>query len=77
MVPGAKSAGANISVTAPFDDSAIADVAVADLKTVETALATAAALFADRDGWLSPGLSHRNLGAHCRLDDRAGRGASG
>ena len=38
MVPGAKSAGADISVTAPFDDSAIADVAVADMKTVETAL---------------------------------------
>ena len=55
MVPGAKSAGAVVSVTAPFDDSAIADVTVADLKTVETALSTAAALFEDRDGWLSPG----------------------
>ena len=55
MVPGAKGAGAEISVTAPFDDSAIADVAVADMKTVETALATAAALFADRAGWISPG----------------------
>ena len=55
MVPGAKSAGADISVTAPFDDSAIADVAVADMKTVETALATAAALFADRDSWIPPG----------------------
>ena len=55
MVPGAKGAGADISVTAPFDDSAIADVAVADMKTVETALATAAALFADRDSWIPPG----------------------
>jgi acyl-CoA reductase-like NAD-dependent aldehyde dehydrogenase len=55
MVPGAKSTGAVVSVTAPFDDSVIADVAVADMKTVETALSTAAALFADRDGWLSPG----------------------
>jgi acyl-CoA reductase-like NAD-dependent aldehyde dehydrogenase len=55
LVPGAKSAGVDIPVTAPYDDSVIADVAVADMKTVETALSTAAALFADRDGWLSPG----------------------
>ena len=39
----------------PFDDSAIADVVAEDLATIELALPTAAALYADRDGCNLPG----------------------
>ena len=55
MVPGAPSNDATVSVTAPFDDDVIADVAAADAAAVEAALATAASLYADRDGWIAPG----------------------
>lgn len=43
----------DIPVTAPFDGSEIATVPNATREDVETALATAHALYRDRDGWLS------------------------
>ena len=43
----------NISVTAPFDGSDISSVPNATQQDVENALATAHALYRDRDGWLS------------------------
>jgi len=52
MVPGA-SATETHNVTAPFDGSLIATVDVAGASAVETALATAHALYTDRDKWLS------------------------
>ncbi len=54
MVPGAKSRSKAVVVRAPFDGAEIARVATADAGAVERALATAQALFADRDGWLPP-----------------------
>ena len=53
MIPGGVSAAASITVSAPYDGSAIATVATADGGAVETALANAHALFADRAQWLS------------------------
>jgi acyl-CoA reductase-like NAD-dependent aldehyde dehydrogenase len=53
LVPGATAAG-TAEIHAPFDGSPIARIEQADGATVEKALATAAALFRDRDGWLSP-----------------------
>ena len=52
MVPGATS-DRQATVWAPYDGAEIATVAVSDMATVETALATAARLFKDQDGWLS------------------------
>ena len=52
MVPGAKGGAGAIEVSAPFDGETIAAVATADASVVETALATAEGLFADRQGWL-------------------------
>lgn len=43
----------DISVTAPFDGSPISSVPNATQQDVENALATAHALYRDRDGWLS------------------------
>jgi acyl-CoA reductase-like NAD-dependent aldehyde dehydrogenase len=43
----------NISVTAPFDGSDISSVPNATQQDVENALATAHALYRNRDGWLS------------------------
>ena len=43
----------HISVTAPFDGSDISSVPNATQQDVENALATAHALYRDRDGWLS------------------------
>ena len=54
MVPGAASDAAPIEVCAPFDGAPIATVAAADRNVVERALATAYALFRNRDAWLSP-----------------------
>jgi acyl-CoA reductase-like NAD-dependent aldehyde dehydrogenase len=51
MVPGASAAG-TMPVTAPFDEAPIAAVETADAAGVERALATAHALFRDRDAWL-------------------------
>jgi len=52
MVPGAAATGSH-DVHAPFDGSLIATVDVAGASAVETALATAHALYTDRDQWLS------------------------
>ena len=52
MVPGAKGGAGAIEVNAPYDGAAIATVAAADAAVVETALATAAGLSLDRQGWL-------------------------
>lgn len=42
-----------VQVRAPYDNSLIATVATANAEAVEQALQNAAALYADRDGWLS------------------------
>ena len=52
MVPGASATDTH-DVHAPFDGSLIATVDVAGASAVETALATAHALYTDRDKWLS------------------------
>ncbi|MGA2059563.1 MAG: aldehyde dehydrogenase family protein [Thermoguttaceae bacterium] len=54
LVPGAKAAGELAEVRAPFDGALIATVEQADGAAVEKALATAYALFRNRDGWLKP-----------------------
>ncbi|MEP2777560.1 MAG: aldehyde dehydrogenase family protein [Luteolibacter sp.] len=48
LVPGYSGNAGTLEVTAPFDGSSIGSVEVADAATVEKALATAAALHADR-----------------------------
>lgn len=52
MIPGAKLCGKTLEVVAPLDRTAIASVALADDAAAEMALATAHALFRDRDQWL-------------------------
>ncbi len=54
MVPGATAAGEPAEIQAPFDRSVIGTVELADAAAAEVALHTAARLFEDRDGWLSP-----------------------
>lgn len=51
MIPGASSSE-KITVTAPYDGSVIATVAVADAKAIETAMHTAYSLYRDRGKWL-------------------------
>jgi acyl-CoA reductase-like NAD-dependent aldehyde dehydrogenase len=52
LVPGAKAAGKH-EVIAPFDNKLIATIDTGDLKAVDTALATADALYKDRKNWLT------------------------
>lgn len=52
LIPGARSASAPLKVHAPFDRRLIGEVATADDGAVEHALATAHALYRDRDAWL-------------------------
>ncbi|MFT5285098.1 MAG: acyl-CoA reductase-like NAD-dependent aldehyde dehydrogenase [Planctomycetota bacterium] len=52
MIPGASSNSKLVEVTAPFDNSLIATVQTADEAAAEQALATAHALYEDRDNWL-------------------------
>jgi acyl-CoA reductase-like NAD-dependent aldehyde dehydrogenase len=52
MIPGAGSAAKPVTVFAPWDRKPIGEVAAADAGAVEQALATAHALFRNRDGWL-------------------------
>lgn len=52
LIPGARSASAPLKVHAPFDRSLIGEVATADAAAIEQALATAHALYRDRDAWL-------------------------
>jgi acyl-CoA reductase-like NAD-dependent aldehyde dehydrogenase len=51
MIPGATASG-SIDVTAPWDGAVIATIDTAGETAIETALATADALFRDRIGWL-------------------------
>ncbi len=52
LVPGATAAG-TVNVTAPYDGAHIATIETGDASAVETALATAHKLFADKKNWLS------------------------
>jgi len=52
MIPGVHDAVNDYLLEAPFDRSPIARVALADAAAVEHALATAQALFRNRDAWL-------------------------
>jgi len=52
MIPGAKGAGENIKVVAPWDLSLIAEIPAASADDIESALNTAYSIFKDRDRWL-------------------------
>ena len=52
MVPGAKADPEPLQVDAPFDGQIIAEVETGNADVVERALATAHALYRDRDAWL-------------------------
>tara|TARA_R110002049_G_scaffold252264_2_gene427439 strand:+ start:162945 stop:164384 length:1440 start_codon:yes stop_codon:yes gene_type:complete len=52
MIPGANGTGENITVVAPWDLSAIAEVPVASAEDVDKALNTAYKIFQKRDRWL-------------------------
>jgi len=54
MVPGAEADPVRARVVAPFDRSPIAEVEQVNHGGIERALATAYALFRNRDAWLSP-----------------------
>jgi acyl-CoA reductase-like NAD-dependent aldehyde dehydrogenase len=54
MVPGVEETGPSIRVTAPWDDSLIATVAAIDLTGANQALATAYAIFRNKEAWLPP-----------------------
>ncbi len=54
MVPGASADGEPATVNAPFDNQEIATVERGGQKAAEQALATAHALYRNRDSWLSP-----------------------
>jgi acyl-CoA reductase-like NAD-dependent aldehyde dehydrogenase len=56
MVPGGKTASLPREVSAPYDGSLLATVDTADHLVAERALATAYALYRNRDLWLSPAL---------------------
>lgn len=53
LAPGAIATGNRLTVTAPFDNTPIATLDTGNRAAVETAFATAHALFRDRDAWLS------------------------
>ena len=53
MVPGATTAAAGREVVSPYDGHVIARMAMADGGVVSRALASAAALFKDRDRWMT------------------------
>lgn len=52
LVPGVSTKSEPLLVRAPFDRTAIGEVATADAKVVEHALKTAYGLYRNRDGWL-------------------------
>ena len=54
MVPGATPAAELAQIESPFDRTVIGTVEQGDAAVARRALDTAASLFADRDGWLSP-----------------------
>ena len=54
MVPGSKTASPRREVSAPYDGTLLATVDTADPDVAERALATAYALYRNRDAWLPP-----------------------
>jgi acyl-CoA reductase-like NAD-dependent aldehyde dehydrogenase len=54
LIPRAKPAGTPKTIVAPFDLQPIATADCADWAALDTALATAHALYRNRDGWLPP-----------------------
>ena len=54
MVPGSKTASARREISAPYDGTLLATVDTADSGVAERALATAYALYRNRDAWLPP-----------------------
>ena len=54
FVTGATTSAADATVFSPYDRTPVATFSVADAGVIETALATAAALFHDRARWLEP-----------------------
>lgn len=52
LVPGAQAKAKPLTVVAPYDLQPLAEVACGDLAVVEQALATAYALYRNRDSWL-------------------------
>ena len=75
MVPGAKATGAVKEVHSPYDGAVVGSVDLADFATVDTALATAHALFRDRSAVARPRAAHRDPAPRRRADGGAGRGA--
>jgi len=53
MIPGAGAAGRTLDVRSPYDDSLIATVETVDAQAVEQAFAIAAALYQQKNTWLS------------------------
>ena len=54
LVANSKPSKDRLTVTAPWDQSVICDVPVADSNAVEIALSNAYTIFKDRDRWLAP-----------------------
>ena len=54
LVANSKPSKDRLTVTAPWDQSVICDVPVADSNAVEIALSNAHTIFKDRDRWLAP-----------------------
>ncbi|MBV8290452.1 MAG: aldehyde dehydrogenase family protein [Mycobacterium sp.] len=72
MVPGGKTASPPREVSAPYDGTLLATVDTADSGIAEMALATAYALYRNRDAWLSPARRIEILrGAAKLMQDRA------
>ncbi|MDH3901483.1 MAG: aldehyde dehydrogenase family protein, partial [Gammaproteobacteria bacterium] len=55
LIPGVTTSAHPLQVRAPYDNQLIATLDTADAAAVEQALATAHALYRDRDRWLSGG----------------------
>jgi acyl-CoA reductase-like NAD-dependent aldehyde dehydrogenase len=73
MVPGSKTTSLPRDVSAPYDGTLLATVDTGDRGVVERALATAYALYRNRDAWLSPARRIDILRNVVRLmQDRAG-----
>ena len=72
MVPGATATGAVKEVRSPYDGAVVGSVELADFATVDTALATAHALFRDRSRWLTPARRIEILGRAAALMEARG-----
>jgi acyl-CoA reductase-like NAD-dependent aldehyde dehydrogenase len=53
MIAGPETPAGNLTVTAPYDGSTIAEVPTGDERHVDAALEVAHALYRDRDGWIA------------------------